>query len=218
MKYVIVLIMLLTFFSGCTKFGKNVTIKGKIINPVTGQGIEGIELNLLREKATISGGFKSVKSTTTDANGDFEISKLGLNSYHLRAQTGVDLYDIGWFQNDENITGTGGMLNVKRGKTMHVEYRAVEYGNLQINIKNLSCFDTNDELKIFRTHSLPDFYNSVPNPAIYSGCIDNVGSLYQAPMGLYTYNGTVTKNGVVTPISDSIYLSAGQSFVWNIYY
>jgi hypothetical protein len=44
MKNIIRLILIFILSSACTKFGKNVTVKGKVVNPVTGQGIEGIEI------------------------------------------------------------------------------------------------------------------------------------------------------------------------------
>ena len=34
--------------ASCTKFGKNVTLKGRVMNPVTSEGIEGAEVKLYR--------------------------------------------------------------------------------------------------------------------------------------------------------------------------
>ncbi|WP_186280220.1 hypothetical protein [Fluviicola chungangensis] len=42
MKFLLQLFIIITIVS-CTKFGKNVTVKGRVMNPVTGQGIEGAE-------------------------------------------------------------------------------------------------------------------------------------------------------------------------------
>jgi hypothetical protein len=39
MKVLFYFVVFITLIS-CTKFGKNVTVKGKVVNPVTGQGIE----------------------------------------------------------------------------------------------------------------------------------------------------------------------------------
>lgn len=44
MRFFLLLVLIL-FFS-CTKFGKNVTLKGRVMNPVTGEGIEGAEVKL----------------------------------------------------------------------------------------------------------------------------------------------------------------------------
>lgn len=39
---------LLFALSTCTKFGKNVTVKGRVLNPITGEGIAGEEVWLMR--------------------------------------------------------------------------------------------------------------------------------------------------------------------------
>jgi hypothetical protein len=218
MRRNVFLFLLFALVFSCTKFGKNVTIKGKVLNPITGEGIPNVEVELLKTTAGLPGGNKGIKSTYTDANGNFEISKGGLGSYWLACRVSGDYYEIGWIENGINVTSSTGNLNVKKGKTMHVDFHAVPYGKLQIKIKNQSCFDSNDELKIFRTHSILNFYDNVPNPAVYSGCIDQVGNMNPAPMGWYKYSGTVTKNGSTSLIKDSIFLNEGESKVWEILY
>nr|WP_294862689.1 hypothetical protein [uncultured Fluviicola sp.] len=47
MRTVVALLMILIVVS-CTKFGKNVTLKGRVVNPITGEGIEGAEVKLLK--------------------------------------------------------------------------------------------------------------------------------------------------------------------------
>jgi hypothetical protein len=209
----------LFFLSACTKFGKNVTVKGRVLNPITGEGIEGVEVKMWKNKIfSFSSDVKLVKKVTSDLNGYFEIDKLGLSGYDLKCDVSGDYYPLGWTQ-DGGASFTGNYtLDVKKGKVMHADYYAVPYGNLQINIKNLACFDTNDELSIYRTHSIFNFYDHVPNPAIYMGCVDQTGNMNKAPMGWYKYSGTVTKNGIILTIKDSIYLNEDETKVWNINY
>lgn len=217
MKQVVILTVLFFLVSGCTKWGKNVTIKGRVLNPVTGAGIADAEIWLQKTTNGLPGGLKTVKKVTSSSDGSFELNKLGLAGYTAVCITG-DRYDLGWTQ-DGGASFTGNLtLNVKKGKIMHADYYAVPYGNLQINIKNMACFDANDELSIYRTHSIPNFYDNVPNPAIYTGCVDQTGNMNKAPMGWYKYTGTVTRNGVITPIRDSVYLDQGETKVWNINY
>jgi hypothetical protein len=218
MKFVSFYSLAIFCFCACTKLGKNVTIEGRVMNPITGEGIEGIELELLRTTSGLPGGYKSVKSTRSNTDGSYEISKGGLAGYWLACRVPVEYYQIGWVQNGSNVTASTGNLTVKKGKKMHADFYAVPYGKLQIVIKNNNCFDVNDELSIFRTHSIQDFYSGVPNPAIYTGCVNQVGNLNKAPMGWYTYSGTVTKNGITTSISDSIYLEEDETEIWNINY
>jgi hypothetical protein len=212
-------LILILLMASCTKFGKNVTIKGRIMNPITGKGIEGAEIWLQKTAGGYDGGYKTVKKATSGSDGAFELNKLGLAGYSaICGKFSGDYYELGWTQ-DNGASYTGNFkLSVKKGKIMHADYYAVPYGNLQINIHNTSCFDSNDELKIFRTHSIEGFYDNVPNPAIYTGCVNQTGNMNKAPMGWYKYNGTVTKNGIVTSKRDSIYLNEGETKIWNINY
>ncbi|AEA43807.1 hypothetical protein [Fluviicola taffensis] len=217
MKFLLPLFMLTTIIS-CTKFGKTDTAKGRVLNPVTGEGVSGVELKLLKSTAGLPGGNKAVKTATTDGDGFYEISKAGLKGYSLSCNLPAEYYPVGWFIDGELKNTNTGNVGLKKGKTLHADFYAVPYGNLQININNTSCFDTNDELKIYRSHSIPSFYDNVPNPAIYNGCVNQTGNMNKAPMGWYKYNGTVTKNGIVTPKRDSIYLNKDETKVWNINY
>ncbi|TSJ40002.1 carboxypeptidase-like regulatory domain-containing protein [Fluviicola chungangensis] len=210
------LILVLALVS-CTKFGKNVTVKGRVMNPVTGQGIEGAEVKLLRVKGGYDSNYKTIKSVVTDASGNFELDKYTWASPVARCETG-DFYRLGWTKDGGQTFIDNFELEVKKGKVTNADFYAIPYGNLQININNTSCFDSNDELKIYRTHSIPGFYDDVPNPAIYLGCVNQTGNMNKAPMGWYKYSGTVTKNGIVTPKKDSIYLNEGETKVWNINY
>ncbi|AEA43804.1 T9SS type A sorting domain-containing protein [Fluviicola taffensis] len=46
-------ILCLLLLSTCTKFGKTDTAKGRVLNPVTGEGISGVELKLLKSTADL---------------------------------------------------------------------------------------------------------------------------------------------------------------------
>jgi hypothetical protein len=219
MKNLIAISILFMLFTSCTKFGKNVTVKGKVVNPVTGMGIEGIEIQLQRGTLGLPGGNKSVKNTFTDANGDFEISKLGLSSYTLRAQTGVDLYDIGWFENGEDVTGTGGMLNVKRGKTMHVEYRAVPYGTLNLKVKNTNCFNSLDKIEIYYDGAEVDSKQYIIGKLTeLTGCIDITDSPIQSSIGKKYFHWISTKNSIQTTVYDTFYVQPNQNTEIQVFY
>lgn len=196
------------------------TIKGRVLNPITGEGIANAPVIMYRSTLDYPSGSKRVKETTTDSEGYFEISKASLSKCYLTCNvTEVgDYYPIGWEKKEDVPLFDAFTISVKKGKTMRADYYAVPYGTLQININNTSCFDSNDELKIYRTHSIAGFYDNVPNPAIYMGCVNQTGNMNKAPMGWYKYSGTVTKNGVVTSIKDSIYLNEGETKIWNINY
>ncbi len=42
--FTFILVTLLLAIISCTKFGKNVTVKGRVLNPLTGEGIAGEEV------------------------------------------------------------------------------------------------------------------------------------------------------------------------------
>src|SRR5690554_489731 len=193
---------------------KKVTLKGRVLNPVTNQGIEGFTIAVSADTWELPGGAKPVGQTTSGADGSF-VLEFKRSGYDFSVYK-EGYYNIGWYQNGEILPG---QLSVKdKGKNMKADFYAVPYGELQINVKNINCFNQSDTLSIFRTHSIPDYYDDVPNPAIYVGCIDNIGNMNKSPMGWYKYKGKVIRNGIETTIKDSIYLGAGETEVWNIYY
>jgi len=217
MKKLILFILAVIVLISCNK-RRQVDIEGKVLNPITQEGIEGVELWLLKPGSPFEyyGGYKRVETVFTDANGNFKVDVKSASAEILRvADLHGAYYKIGWHEDGVKLPSD---LPVQQGKNMKADFYAVPYGKLQINIKNTSCFNQTDSLIIFRTHSLPHFYDEVPNPAIYVGCIDQQGNLNNAPMGWYRYIGRVIKNGIETPIKDSIYLSEGETKVWNINY
>ena len=64
-----VLYIALFVFVSCTKFGKNVTVKGRVLNPVTGQGVAVAEIWLQKSSGGYEGGYKTVKKAISDENG-----------------------------------------------------------------------------------------------------------------------------------------------------
>lgn len=215
MRFWISLFVIIAITS-CTKFGKNVYVDGYVRNAITGEPVPNVSLKLYRKQIDwgdpLGTASKTLKSTTTDANGYFKAEHLStpFNAVYIQMGGGVEGGYV-------LVDGQNPTL-IKKGKKNHVNFGIVPYGYLQINIHNTSCFDSNDELKIVRSHSITGFYDNVPNPAIYTGCVNQTGNMNKAPMGWYKYNGTVTKNGISTIIRDSIYLNEGESKVWIINY
>ena len=129
---------LLLMLSTCTKFGKNVTVKGRVLNPITGEGIAGEEVWLMRtEYFQLPGGGKIIKKATTDANGNFELSKFTLSHPTFQVNLSGKYYGIGWWKGNEYAAFQE--LAAKIGKTMKMEYHAVPYGDHQLKIKNINC-------------------------------------------------------------------------------
>ena len=74
MRSLLILAGIFLVFFSCTKFGKNVTVKGRVLNPVTGQGIEGAEVKLYKLVGFYDAKHKAIQSATTDASGYFELN------------------------------------------------------------------------------------------------------------------------------------------------
>jgi hypothetical protein len=219
MKKIIFLFTMSFLLCTCTKFGKNVTIKGRVLNPITGEGIPNVELELLRGTGGLPGGYKSVKSTKTDASGNFEISKGGLSTYSLACRVSSDYYQIGWIKDGVNVTQATGNLNIKKGKTMHVDYHAVPYGELSLNIKNENCTSSNDLLKLYFDGGLYDGYtfNSGLITTL-SGCIDIPGTPVKSTIGKKYFHWEVTKNGITNTVYDTIFVEPIGITTLNIFY
>ncbi len=128
---------LLFVLSTCTKFGKNVTVKGRVLNPLTGEGIPDVDVVLIRNTLGLPGGTKIIKSVTTDANGNFELSKFTLSQPVIAVDTKGVYYRIGWLRGD--TYSTFHEFPVKIGKTMKMEYHAGTEGKEQVKGNNINC-------------------------------------------------------------------------------
>src|SRR5690554_6382107 len=78
MKKLILFILATIVLISCNK---KVTLKGRVLNPVTNQRIEGFTIVVSADTWELPAGAKPVGETTSDANGDFvlEFKKLGLS-------------------------------------------------------------------------------------------------------------------------------------------
>jgi hypothetical protein len=201
----------------CTKFGKNVTIKGRVLNPITGEGIPNVELELLRGTGGLPGGYKSVKSTKTDASGNFEISKGGLSTYSLACRVSSDYYQIGWIKDGVNVTQAPGNLNIKKGKTMHVDYHAVPYGEILTSIENINCQGSGDTL-IFKREYISSTGVYVFQPIIKTGCFLNIGAFSKVPSGWYNIEWTVIRSGISETFNHNLLVPANGQASYHIQY
>lgn len=198
MKYFAFVISIFLLFS-C---GKKHTVTGRVYNPVTGEGIPGISVYLMKDKACLSYvgcGEKAIESTTTDSDGYY--------SMRYRDKGGLNLlfdHDINdYHRMNSNIPGISG--------NEEYDLLLVTKGYLQRTITNINCFDSNDKLTITERYhkSLPDFY-SIQN-AIYKGCMNQTYSNNKTVLGWHVWKGTVTKNNLATPFADGVYVLEGGS-------
>lgn len=217
MKNSLILFSLFFFFS-CTKFGKNLYISGRVINPVTNQGIPNIEVELLKGKSSLPGGWTGVKSVHTDENGRFEISHLGGTSdYVTSVRAPSNLYQLGW------ITGSGYNLQdfgLKVGKKYNIDFHAVPYGEEVIHYNNINCIGIVDTLKQYFDGSYIPYANvQIGLYGYVTGCVDVTTNPVRFPMGERYYHWEVIRNGVVEAvIYDTIFIQPNQVNTLEIIY
>ncbi|MCO5269849.1 MAG: carboxypeptidase-like regulatory domain-containing protein [Brumimicrobium sp.] len=219
-RTILSIILLLSLFS-CTKFGKNVTVKGRVLNPITGEGISGVQIILKRSTlggapGFQSGGSKIIKETTTDENGYYELNKLTLSGSVLMSAHIGDRHPIGWWKGGSYSSFQN--LPIDLGKTTHADFHAVPYGKLRYTIKNVSCFDQYDSLLLYTNYQLSNV-SEYQNSRTYLGCFEYVGTVYtKFPMGWYYFSGNVIKNNITTSFKDSIFITNGGKHEWLFYY
>jgi hypothetical protein len=195
------------------------SVRGRVINPLTGAGVEGIKMQINRNiSGTIEGGMKEVKTDYTDADGTFSMDRLGVFEYHeVQANDIGGNYALGWYSESGELLTKAGAIELRKGKTTRANYYVVPFGKLKLNVVNQNCEGINDSFVVNTYNSIPGYYDSF-NPSTYNGCFSNFGSFYDVPMGWYKFYGVVNRNGVMTAVSDSVYLEAGGEATLNMFY
>ena len=214
MKYSIALISFILLL-GCTKFGKTYRVKGRVLNPVTGQGIQGAEVRIYKNTMELPGGSKMQKSAITDSEGNFDLSKLAFRTDKISVYSFPgEYYPIGWTQNNGQSFD---MPALKMGKTMHADFYAVPYGEIKTSIHNINCGGLHDTLIFNRTyHSLSNV--SVFQPFTLTGCINNNGGFAKVPSGDYLIEWTVIRNGILNSYSHILTVPPNGQGSYNIEY
>ena len=208
MRTILLVALLLT---SCTKFGKNISVKGRVLNPVTGEGFAGCELRLLKSEVfAVPGGYKLVKSVKTVEDGSFELNKLSFRAEILRASDlNGDYHRIGWTSdNGQTFYPSNYDLVITKGKKQQADYWAVPYGCIQYHIKNINCLNANDTMWYRRKYMFDnDFIDLWSFPVV--GCADlQAPDCEKLPMGNHIFQLKVKRNGVLTYSYDTIFVNA----------
>ncbi|MCC6701510.1 MAG: hypothetical protein IT221_08300 [Fluviicola sp.] len=205
----------IAFLFSCTKFGRTHTAKGRVMNPITGEGIPDVEMKLLKSTLGLPGGKKSVKEATSNSDGFFEISKSGLNVYYLQCNTSADYYELGWFENGHQISTAATDYKLKMGKTLHADFYAVPYGNYKIVLNNINCQGPNDSIIINQTNQV----NSLLGVDwIQIGCSGFNSSFTKCPMGTIFTHYKVVRNGITNEFDVAFDVLPNQDNIQTINY
>jgi uncharacterized GH25 family protein len=200
-------LLLFAIFSSCTKAGKTIAIKGRVLNPINGKGIEGAQLRLLK---LTPNGFqekeKVAKSIETDVNGNFELDQLGLTrDFVLSSDNVKGNYRLGWYESGKLLTAES-RIEIKKGKTTNIDYYALPFGQLRENVQNIIDPQPNDLMQYRRKAWFDKNYGSWTSykVGLYS---DNGSELQLVPMGTWYYETKLTRNGEDFYFYDSIFVN-----------
>lgn len=200
--------LLFLTFAGCTKFGKNITVQGRVLNPVTGEGIANVEIRLLKETTGSpgnSGSLKAVEVVYSDANGYYELNHTSWFTRIVACYPDENIYkNLGWAENGVFLDTYYEKVNL--GKITSLDYWAVPYGTLVLQVENINCEGASDEMR-FRFKSQFDDDYQYWSPA-YSGCYLNTFNSQKTPMGFLYFETEVTRPSGTSYIYDTVFIGA----------
>jgi hypothetical protein len=206
-------VFLLLFIASCGKAFKT-TVKGKVLNPVTGLGIENARVILQKAGGGLPAGLETVEFVYTDASGNFEISAKKLKS--LTASVildGNDYYSIGWKESGNDFS----VLSPKKGEVTEADFWAVPFGELKISLHNVNCQGSTDSLYFERIY-LTSANVVVFQPFTLTGCYNNDGSFAKVQSGQYLIKWKVTRAGITNNYSQELTVNENQQTYYNIDY
>ncbi len=205
-------VLLIPLLSTCTKFGKNVSVEGRVYNPITGEGIPNMPLKMYRIRTDVNIGGpppdpKILKQTTTDETGFYKMEDLANAFKKVYVQLNEeDYYLIG-----------PNTYPVKKGKKNRVDFEIVPAGHYKLVVNNVNCQGPGDTIIISQT----DQFEVLPKiDRIITGC-DSDGYypyLFKMPMGTISTHYTVKRNGIVNSYSVTFEVLPGQDNVQTINY
>lgn len=200
MKFLFFLICISFLLNSCSEQNKHVYITGRVVNPVTGQGIN-CGIKLYQEK---SGKKISIESVRTDTDGYFFISKNTLRKKNLvltYEDAGV-LYSIGWTTNNGiTYSDKTSFKEINVNGHTQVDLHMIDKRTFYFRFVNVNCGGPTDSL----IYSMKRFYYE---PYLYhnelkKGCGAKSGNsyIYEGPV-IIDY--TVKRNGVSTSHSVTV--------------
>ncbi|MNY48932.1 hypothetical protein D3C86_1843090 [compost metagenome] len=101
---------------------------------------------------------------------------------------------------------------------MHVDFYALPYAYLQLDIHNINCQGVNDHFKLYAEGTQVDM-SKFGLMLDETGCYQFTASGHsKLPMGRRYYRWEVTRNGVTTIFRDTLYLAEGEYKTYTINY
>ena len=205
--------------STCTKDGKNITVQGRVLNPVTGEGIPNARIELLKETSGSpgnSGGYKEVEVVYSDANGSFELNHTSWFPRLVACYPNENIYEnMGWAEDGVFLDKYYEKVNL--GRFTNLDYWAVPYGALNGHFKSDNCEGTSDIMQFRVKLQLESDYG--PWSSERAGCYElSTASPAEVPMGYRYYETRVIRPSGTTYVYDTVFVTQnGTSFVEILY-
>jgi hypothetical protein len=202
----LIVISFLVLLAACKK---EKTIHITAINPVTNAPYPGLQYFVVQEVTGFNGEkFETVVSGTLDANGEVFINKrLRKNASYL-----IRVVEPDGSCYNKNINLSFG------GEEKHFEcpFEFAPCAYMKFKIANQNCEGPNDKLSYEDRFNYTDW--RIGTNGIF-GCFQNESNGYDAvPAGLRIYRWRVERSTGTTEYIDSIYLNAGDSGIFEMYY
>ena len=199
------------------KKSRTLHFTGKVVNAVTGEGIGGIEMQLIETRgADLQDPFQTnldaVEIIQSDANGDFEIEYTGWNRYGYYILTNLNSQThkmIGW-------QGGGDEIKTVELEEVNDNLEIVPKGRYRYDIKNINCFDDTDTMHRELFWLLTN--TNYPNNFFWTGCHEKQGVSGKINVGDYRWDYYVIRNGVRTDSSIFFTINENDTTDVQIYY
>ena len=196
MKKLITILLISLLVLSCKK-NRTLHFTGKVVNAVTGEGIEGIEMKLIETSGpSISDPFSTqsddVKTLYSDVDGSFEFVYTGWNrkGYYILTNLDYQTHDmIGWQDGGDEIK------NVEL-EEINDNLEIVPMGRFSSHIKNVNCQGADDSMHVELTYLLTGV--TYINNNFQIGCYEQYGVSSPIGIGDYRHDWYFVRNGLRT--------------------
>ncbi len=221
------LIGILLLVAACKKkSNEETTVHWDFKNPVTGQGYAGVKVSIHRVKDLKNFNIFSLDSKTkseiiwegvTDSNGEVTCSFKAYNNkkYNYFDYTSASFLDLNLYHYQRPSYD-----ELNKNQVNNLVWRSVGKGKYVSIAKNISCFDSNDQMKL-RQRNLCEMYNSwSPWGPTRMGCYYNISApqYEDKPYSIFVNEIESTKNGITTTKLDTFYFDGIGVDTMKIYY
>ena len=212
MKKISKYLFIILVSNACTKKKE---IIGRIYNPVTQTPLAGVGYEIAKWKSSGLSAWgpsekKIAKSGTTDNNGRFSVTKwISKNS----------AYSFKINMPDNYYPSISSMKLDQLEKKNEIDFLVARTGKINLNLKNLNCFNVDDKLTLIQTHDYFIIENIEDNDTIViNGCFDWSRLKKNQPEGYHYFKSKLLRNGQETISNHIIYVYPDSTTELSINY